>query len=81
MLQLKYGSSVGEEVGKSVAVEVGTEVFVGSGVVAEGTGLAIGREVAGAQDTRNNIVILVINKNRLILVNSKIILYGERYFL
>ncbi len=81
MLQLKYGSSVGEGAGKRVGVDGGAEVVVGSGVFVGSTGAAVGKGTAGAQDARNNIVKLVISENRLILANSNIMLHGERYLL
>jgi hypothetical protein len=54
MLQLKYGSGVGEIVGNSVGVEVGSGVPVGSGVAVR-RGVAVGIREAGAHDI-NSIV-------------------------
>jgi hypothetical protein len=69
MLQLKYGSGVGEIVGTGVGVEVGGGVAVGTDVaVNSGVGIEMG--TAGAHDPRVNTAKLVINHNRLILVSS-----------
>lgn len=66
MLQLKYGSGVGEIVGTKVGVEVGSAVGVGRSVGVD-NGVAVGTGISGAQDTTVNTAKLVINNNRLIL--------------
>jgi hypothetical protein len=70
MLQLKYGSGVGEIVGNGVGVEVGNGVAVGTDV-AVNSGVRVEIGMAGAQDPRVNTAKLVININRLIFVSCR----------
>ena len=75
MLQVKYGSGVGEIVGSGVGVSVavGSGVVVGWGVAVR-VGMAVGISAEGAQAANVNTTTLVINKNSLILISCKVLL-------